>query len=61
MAAARTHGPRGYDAVQLAAALAATRRRVARHLAPLTLITADLDLLAAGATEGLLTDDPNTH
>ncbi|MDQ3256893.1 MAG: type II toxin-antitoxin system VapC family toxin [Acidobacteriota bacterium] len=59
--AARTHGLRGYDAVQLAAALAATRRRVARHLAPLTLVTADLELLAAGVAEGLTTDDPNTH
>lgn len=58
---ATTHGLRGYDAVQLAAALAANHRRIARRLAPLVLVTADLDLIAAGAAEGLMVDDPNTH
>ncbi len=61
MAAARTHGLRGYDAVQLAAALFANRRRVARRLAPLVFVTADKNLLAAAAAEGLTTDDPNNH
>jgi predicted nucleic acid-binding protein len=61
MALARTHALRGYDAMQLAAALYANRRRIARNLAPLLLVTADTDLLAAGAAEGLATDDPNIH
>ena len=61
MTAARTHGLRGYDAVQLAAALYANNRRVARKLASLVFVTADTSLLAAGAAEGLTTVDPNTH
>lgn len=61
MAAARTHGLRGYDAVQLAAALAANRRRAARGLSPLVFVTADRSLLAAGVAEGFATDDPNNH
>ncbi len=61
MTATRTHGLRGYDAVQLAAALFAARRRTARRLAPLIFVTADGSLLAAGASEGLTTDDPNNY
>ncbi len=61
MAAARRHGLRGYDAVQLAAALIANQRRIARQIAPLTFITADTDLLAAGIAEGLMADNPNVH
>jgi predicted nucleic acid-binding protein len=61
MIAARTHGLRGYDAVQLAAALYANSRRLARKLAPLIFITADTSLLAAGMAEGLSIDDPNTQ
>ncbi len=55
------HGLRGYDAVQLAGVLEANFERVRVRLAPLTLIAADLDLLAAGAAEGLTTDNPNNH
>jgi predicted nucleic acid-binding protein len=55
------HALRGYDAVQLAAALHTQARRRARGLTDLSLITADGDLLVAGAAEGLATDDPNTH
>lgn len=58
---AETHGLRGYDAVQLAAALSANARRVARGFAPLTLVTADLELLSAGIAAGLATDNPNNH
>ncbi len=61
MTLAETYALRGYDAVQLAAALHAARRRVARGLAPLVFVTADGGLLTAGAAEGLATDDPNTH
>jgi len=61
MALARTRALRGYDAVQLAAALYSNRRRVSRGLVPLMLITADTDLLAAGSAEALAIDDPNRH
>jgi predicted nucleic acid-binding protein len=55
-ALARTHALRGYDAVQLAAALQV------HPLAPsLTLLSADADLNVAAAAKGLLVDDPNSH
>jgi uncharacterized protein len=55
------HALRGYDAVQLAAALEANGERRKRKLAPLVLVTADTELLDAAAAEGLTTDDPNNH
>jgi predicted nucleic acid-binding protein len=55
-ALARKHGLRGYDAVQLAAALEAQAR-----LPSLTLLSADADLNAAALAEGLPVDDPNNH
>src|ERR1041384_3177385 len=59
MALADKHALRGYDAVQLAAVLAANNERLGLSLPPLTLVTADTELLAAGAAEGLAVDDPN--
>jgi predicted nucleic acid-binding protein len=53
---ARTHGLRGYDAVQLAAAL-----KVQAQEAALTLVSADVELNAAAVLEGLAVDDPNQH
>jgi predicted nucleic acid-binding protein len=53
---ARTHGLRGYDAVQLAAAL-----EVWSHIPTTVLISGDGDLNAAAAAEGMAVDDPNTH
>ncbi len=61
MSLADKHSLRGYDAVQLAAAIQTQQRRNARGVSPLTFITADTDLLDAGAAEGLITDDPNLH
>jgi uncharacterized protein len=58
---AEQHALRGYDAVQLAAALEANAERLRRELAPLRLITADKELLDAAAAEGLTADDPNNH
>jgi uncharacterized protein len=55
-ALARTHALRGYDAVQLAAAL-----EVHAQAPSLTLLSADAGLNAAAAAEGLLVDDPNNH
>ncbi|MGO9469479.1 MAG: hypothetical protein ACLQIB_44780 [Isosphaeraceae bacterium] len=47
---------RGYDAVQLAAAL-----QVHSQIPSLTLLSADADLNAAAVAEGLSVDDPNNH
>jgi predicted nucleic acid-binding protein len=59
--AAEKHALRGYDAVQLAAALEANSGRLEQGMSPLVLVTADTDLLAAGPAEGLAVDDPNNH
>ena len=58
---AEKHALRGYDAVQLAAAIEANGERLKHNLAPLMLVTADKELLGAATTEGLATDDPNNH
>lgn len=58
---AEKHALRGYDAVQLAAALQTQTKRAARNLPPLTLLSADTDLNAAAIAEGLTVDDPNNH
>jgi len=55
-ALARTHALRGYDAVHLAAAV-----EVHSQAPFLTLLSADAELNAAAAAEGLLVDDPNNH
>lgn len=61
MEMADMHALRGYDAVQLGAALEVNGRRLALGARPLTLVTGDFALLAAATAEGLLTDNPNTH
>jgi predicted nucleic acid-binding protein len=53
---ADTHTLRGYDAVQLAAAL-----EVRLQVPALILVSADGDLNTAAAAEGLPVEDPNTH
>jgi predicted nucleic acid-binding protein len=59
---ANAHALRGYDAIQLGAALEVNGRRVALGVVtPLTLVTADNELLLAAAAEGLLTDNPVIH
>jgi predicted nucleic acid-binding protein len=58
---AETPGLRGYDAVQLAAALEVNSVIVTNGLPPLTLISADAELNAAAQAEGIATDDPNAH
>ncbi len=61
------HKLRGYDAVQLEAALEVERRThaglspAAAALVPVTLISADNDLNAAALAEGLAVDNPNNH
>lgn len=58
---ADSHEIRGYDAVQLATALAANRERLANGLSPLILISADDELNSAATVEGLTVDNPNHH
>jgi predicted nucleic acid-binding protein len=55
------HALRGYDAVQLAAALEANGERLSNSLPPLTLVSADTELNTAAQVEGLNVEDPNNH
>lgn len=61
MLLAKAHALRGYDAIQLAAALEANGLRVALGEPPIILLSSDTELNAAAVLEGLSFDDPNTH
>jgi hypothetical protein len=61
MALAHNHILRGYDAVQLAAAMEFSAERVNAGLPALVFVSADVALNAAAVAEGLAVDDPNTH
>jgi predicted nucleic acid-binding protein len=61
MGIAEAHGLRGYDAVQLGAALETNERRVELGASPLTLVTGDTELITAAIAEGLMTDNPNNY
>lgn len=60
-ALAEKHVLRGYDAVQLAAALQINSDRLAAGAPPVTLVSADATLNAAALAEGLAVDNPNNH
>ena len=60
MRLAERHALRGYDAVQLAAALAFQAISAAAGLTA-TLVCADRELNAAAAAEGLIVEDPNNY
>ena len=55
------HQLRGYDAVQLAAALALNSHLASSGVPELILIANDAELLTAAKAEGLTTDDPGVH
>jgi predicted nucleic acid-binding protein len=55
------HRLRGYDAVQLATALATSESLLAAGFPALTFVAADADLILATRAEGLPADDPNLH
>jgi len=55
------HRLRGYDAVQLATALAANAALLTAGLPRSTFVAADADLLASASAEGLAIIDPNLH
>jgi predicted nucleic acid-binding protein len=57
---AEVHELRGYDAVQLAAALDVKARCTAQGIS-FTLISANAELNGAATAEGLAVDDPNRH
>ena len=61
MSLAERYDRRGYDAVQLAAALEVHRRRTALGLSLSAMVSADQALNDAGVAEGLTVDDPNRH
>jgi len=52
---------RGYDAVHLVCALTLNDPLIESGVSPLTFVSADGDLLAAAAAEGLATDNPHDH
>ncbi len=61
MLAARKHGLRAYDAVQLTVALELDRLNQKANFGPVTLLSSDRDLNNAAMAEGLAVDDPTTH
>ena len=61
MSLADAYGLRGYDAVQLAAALAVNALCVQSELPPLVFVSADDELNAVAASRGLAVENPNTH
>ena len=61
MTLAETHALRGYDAVQLAAAVEVNARGITLGLPVLTLVSADGELNVAATAEGLTVEDPNIH
>ncbi len=61
MRLATKHTLRGYDAVQLAAALEANDERIANGLPTLTFVSADTELNTAAQAEGLPVENPNNH
>lgn len=61
MALAEAHGLRGYDAVQLAAGRELNTLCFANSLPPVIFVSADFELNAAAASEGLIVENPNNY
>lgn len=59
--AARQHGLRGYDCVQLASALFLQEQRLAHGLDGIIVVSADKELNSAATREGVSVEDPNMH
>jgi len=58
---AERHGLRGYDCVQLAAAVTVQEDRPPAHLPSIALVSADAELNTAARAEGLEVIDPNDY
>ncbi len=61
MVLAQVYGLRGYDAVQLGAGCAINSLCIANSLPLVTFVSADSELNAAAASEGLLVENPNNY
>ncbi|MEH2235814.1 type II toxin-antitoxin system VapC family toxin [Nostoc sp.] len=61
MALAEIRGLRGYDAVQLAAACTINALCITNGLPPMNFASADNELNAAAASEGLMIENPNQY
>lgn len=61
MVLAQVYGLRGYDAVQLGAGCAVNALCIANSLPLVTFVSADSELNAAAANEGLLVENPNNY
>ena len=61
MRLADAHELRAYEAVQLAAALELNGRWLSAGISGITLVSADQELNAAAAAEGLRIEDPNLN
>ncbi|MEH2042453.1 type II toxin-antitoxin system VapC family toxin [Nostoc sp.] len=61
MVLAEAYGLRGYDAVQLGAGRAVNALCIANSLPLVTFVSADSELNAAAASEGLLIENPNNY
>lgn len=61
MILAERHRLRGYDAVQLAAAMELQERRRTMQLQALTFVSADGEQLSAAQGDGLLVENPNSY
>jgi uncharacterized protein len=61
MALSKIYGLRGYDAIQLAAGRAVNNVCIANGLSPITFVSADKELNAAVASEGLMIENPNNY
>ena len=58
---AEDYALRGYDALQLAAAIEANKERLSRGLSSLAIVSADTELNNAAVAEGFLVEDPIAH
>jgi predicted nucleic acid-binding protein len=61
MSLAKKYGLRGYDSVQLAAALQVHQRRAVLNLSPLIFVSADNGLNVAAVSENLTVENPNNY
>lgn len=61
LAMAERHGLRGFDCVQLAAAVTVQEDRAPAHMPSIAFVSADAELNAAARTEGLQVVDPNDY
>ncbi|MBN4002390.1 hypothetical protein [Nostoc sp. LPT] len=61
MVLAEAYGLRGYDAVQLGAGCTVNALCIANSLPLVTFVSADSELNAAAASEGLLVENPNNY